>query len=173
MKIIPPRAAMVVVAVVSVVTLLFLRSAFVCPSYGDALAHLIFWKRRTPDSGTRFQWIMSGSGKGPKGSDYDTSLYRSSDCVAVDSYSYTFSSSSDANEDMKRRLATFHHIYEHAADNSSPDGRIVEWAIALSDPGGEYLIIERRDKVVRVTTSKSLPHALEFHRRSRASDDRR
>lgn len=159
----------------SLVVLGLLTGAFVlvwsgrnCPHLSRRIWQSTFHREYAVGADIQFRWTMSGSGRGPNGSQFDSSLYRSSDCVRIYSTVYTFSSSADAQAEMQRRLKADFRVLSHADEGNAVDGLVSEKAVTQVERDGDFFIFERRDDKLLMINSPSLNHAMAFEKWMRA-----
>lgn len=139
-----------------------------CPHYGRWLVQRILLEKEPIGSRVRPQWFLAYTALPPKGSKgaslVDGYRYQSSDCVEVTIETYSFESSGDAEQEMRRRLQDNYRVYEHTTKAGDANLPVIERAVIQATPGADYFILRRRESRISAIASESLPHALEYER---------
>lgn len=134
-----------------------------CPQFRKRFLRKILMQSYRPGPDVTFTWQMAGSGTTQDGGRFDTTHYRSSDCVDLSVTYYDFAS---------EMAATTWVVSERNTNRAPVDaGRLSGQAgggdrtVLYSRDSGQYEVLRRLGARLINIESSSLDHALEYENR--------
>jgi len=136
-----------------------------CPALPRRLACQLLFQRCVPGPSVQFRSYLSAHGRGPLGSESESTDFRASDCVRASSQYLEFDSEADAENEVVQRLGAASYVLAHDKVATVGDRLPEERAVLTFPQGRDSEVLRRKGSVVHILSSRSLDHALELERR--------
>ncbi len=160
------KAALTVLAVIGILAAAPALWGYLngCPHFTRRLLLSILSRQSAPPTGVEFRRVASGHGQGPRNSDFETFEFRSTDCVQIWSSYSTFTSSSNAVQEMENWINRANTVISPKVEASNEGGQSIERAVILNK-NKQYAVLRRVGNKLHSIESSSLAHLLEFEKR--------